>query len=186
MLFRKSAGRLIGFVNSIETDFVKATEQRKRKLQSEEQISKKQKTNEETLETIDNNESKKRKIETPNSEQQNKKRKSDVSIPSMADFFALDDTNKTQEDPSSDDEPAEDSQNTKQQKKKKLTAAERAELARQEEEKIRQIENELANPDKVPETAEQFDRLVLANPNSSKIWAQYIAFHLSVSPQLSC
>lgn len=172
----------MGFVNSIETDFTNATEQRKRKLQPEEQISKKRKLDHETPEVIYENDSNKRKAETANNEQPSKKYKSDVSIPSMADFFALDVTNKKQEDSSSDDETAEDSQNTKKQKKKKLTAAERAELARQEEEKIRQIENDLANPEKVPETAEQFDRLVLANPNSSKIWAQYIAFHLSVSP----
>lgn len=66
-------------------------------------------------------------------------------------------------------------------KKKKLTPAERAELARQEEERLYKIEKELADPTKTPENAEQFERLLLANPNSSELWARYITFYIAVS-----
>lgn len=124
----------------------------------------------------------KRKSEETAADSPRKKSKSDskidITYPGMADFFATDDSTK-EENSSSDDEAVNKPENTK--KKKKLTPAERAELAKQEEERIRRIENELADPSTVPESAEQFDRLVLAHPNSSKIWAQYIAFHLSVS-----
>lgn len=129
---------------------------------------------------------KKRKLEvSSNTQRQSKKMKKDeqklnVSFPSMSDFFSLDTSNSKKDSSSSSDED-EPNNLEKVKKKKKLSVAERAELAKQEEERIRQIENELADPSKVPESAEQFDRLVLAHPNSSKIWAQYIAFHLSVS-----
>lgn len=124
-------------------------------------------------------------METEITEQQNKKntckkQKVEILFPSMANFFEIseDDSNDNKrEEESSDD----DNIKVEGKKKKKLTAAERAELARKEEERLRQIENELADPNKIPESAEQFERLALANPNSSKIWSQYIAFHLSVS-----
>lgn len=73
---------------------------------------------------------------------------------------------------------------TKKQKKKKLTPAERAELARQEEEKLRKIETELADAEADPKTADQFDRLVLADPNNSMMWIKYIAFHLEVCSKI--
>lgn len=110
----------------------------------------------------------------------NKKNKDAVvtaSVPSMANFFDTDDKSKNDEESSDED----DADVKKPTKKNKMTAAERAELAKKEEERVRKIENELADPNRTPETAEQFERLVLANPNSSKIWTQYIAFYLSVS-----
>lgn len=61
-----------------------------------------------------------------------------------------------------------------------MTPAERAELARKEEERLRKIETELADNEATPKTADQFDRLVMANPNSSMLWINYIAFHLQV------
>lgn len=66
-------------------------------------------------------------------------------------------------------------------KKKKLTPAERAELARQEEERLSRIEKELTDPTRTPESAEQFERLLLANPNCSEMWARYITFYIAVS-----
>lgn len=62
-----------------------------------------------------------------------------------------------------------------------MTPAERAEFARQEEERLSKIEKELADTTRTPETAEQFERLLLANPNSSELWARYITFHIAVS-----
>lgn len=70
-------------------------------------------------------------------------------------------------------------------KKKKLTPKERMEQLRVEEERISKIERELADSSKDPESAEQFDRLLLANPNSSELWTKYMSFHLAVS-QLIC
>lgn len=76
--------------------------------------------------------------------------------------------------------PQEQELITKHQKKKKMTPAERAEAARLEEERIRNIEMELADSQATPKTADQFDRLVLANPNNSMLWINYMAFHLEV------
>lgn len=82
--------------------------------------------------------------------------------------------------------PQEQELKMKQQKKKKMTPAERAEAARLEEERIRNIEMELADSEAIPKTADQFDRLVLANPNNSMLWINYMAFHLEVSCHLFC
>ncbi|CAH1104644.1 unnamed protein product [Psylliodes chrysocephalus] len=78
---------------------------------------------------------------------------------------------------SSDEEVEE----TTVKKKKKLSAAERAQQAKEEEARISKIENELADSTRTPESAEQFDRLLLANPNSSELWTKYIAFHTAAT-----
>lgn len=75
-------------------------------------------------------------------------------------------------------------ENTKK-KKKRLTNAEKVKKAREEEEKLRQIEKELMEVDSQPKSSDQFDRLLLANPNSSELWIAYMAFHLQVYNNLS-
>ncbi|XP_056630558.1 protein RRP5 homolog [Diorhabda sublineata] len=81
------------------------------------------------------------------------------------------------EDSSSDEED----QDINVKKKKKLTAVERAQAAREEEERILKIEKQLADTTRAPESAEEFDRLLLANPNSSQLWTKYIAFHTAAT-----
>ncbi|XP_076236759.1 ribosomal RNA Processing 5 [Calliopsis andreniformis] len=66
------------------------------------------------------------------------------------------------------------------QKKKKLSAAERREQERQKEREIRQREEALAS-NQLPNSVDQFDRLVLASPDSSIIWLQYMAYHLQTT-----
>ncbi|KAG5876543.1 hypothetical protein JTB14_010314 [Gonioctena quinquepunctata] len=92
-------------------------------------------------------------------------------VSGVSSFFSPD--SKLEEESSSDEE--EETRVVK--KKTKLTPAERAKLAREEEERISKIEKELADSTKTPESAELFDRLLLANPNSSELWTKYIAFH---------
>lgn len=65
-------------------------------------------------------------------------------------------------------------------KNKKLSAAERREQERQKEREIRQREEALAN-NLLPNSVDQFDRLVLASPDSSIIWLQYMAYHLQTT-----
>uniref|UniRef100_A0A182JRJ6 S1 motif domain-containing protein n=1 Tax=Anopheles christyi TaxID=43041 RepID=A0A182JRJ6_9DIPT len=62
--------------------------------------------------------------------------------------------------------------------KKRATAKERFETMKQEEARLRKIEEELANPSVDPHTPDQFDRLVLAQPNNSMLWIRYMAFHM--------
>ncbi|XP_072477530.1 protein RRP5 homolog isoform X2 [Notamacropus eugenii] len=74
---------------------------------------------------------------------------------------------------SSDSEEEEASQATKKKSKKDK------ELEKQQAEKeLSRIEAALMDPNWQPETADDFDRLVLSSPNSSILWLQYMAFHL--------
>lgn len=49
------------------------------------------------------------------------------------------------------------------------------------EEEIRSRETKLMNGDSVPETADDFERLLVASPNSSFLWIKYISFHVSMT-----
>lgn len=44
-----------------------------------------------------------------------------------------------------------------------------------------QRENELMDPNLRPQDAATFDRLLLASPNSSLLWLQYMAHHLQAT-----
>ncbi|XP_035895421.1 protein RRP5 homolog [Anopheles stephensi] len=78
---------------------------------------------------------------------------------------------------SSDDE-SDSSEQGEAVPKKRTTAKERFEAMKQEEERLRKIEEELANPSVDPHTPDQFDRLVLAQPNNSMLWIRYMVFHM--------
>ena len=41
-----------------------------------------------------------------------------------------------------------------------------------------QTEQSLLDQDRLPETPEDFDRLVVSSPNNSVVWLQYMAYHL--------
>ncbi|XP_011633635.1 protein RRP5 homolog [Pogonomyrmex barbatus] len=79
---------------------------------------------------------------------------------------------------SSDDE--EEPEEEPKRKKKKLSAAERREQERQKEREIRQREEALAS-NQMPNSIDQFDKLVLSSPDSSLIWLQYMAYHLQAT-----
>ncbi|XP_011869036.1 PREDICTED: protein RRP5 homolog [Vollenhovia emeryi] len=76
-----------------------------------------------------------------------------------------------------DEEPEEESE---RKKKKKISAAERREQERQKEREIRQREEALAS-NQIPNTVDQFDKLVLAYPDSSLLYIQYMAYHLQAT-----
>lgn len=97
-------------------------------------------------------------------------------LPSINNFFTLSNEDVLGKNLESSDDEVEDST---PKKKKKLTAAERVAEMRKAEERISKIEKELADSQKNPESAEQFDRLLLATPHSSALWIKYISFHLS-------
>ncbi|XP_041116751.1 protein RRP5 homolog [Polyodon spathula] len=75
--------------------------------------------------------------------------------------------------PASDSE--EDEEVVKPQKKSKWEK--NVEKQRQEKE-LSKVEGELMDPGRQPQTANDFNRLVLGSPDSSIIWLQYMAFHL--------
>ncbi|XP_047343995.1 protein RRP5 homolog [Vespa velutina] len=69
----------------------------------------------------------------------------------------------------------------KKSKVKKLSAAQRRERERQKEREIREREEALASSNRMPNSVDQFDRLVLASPDSSLVWLQYMAYHLQAT-----
>lgn len=78
---------------------------------------------------------------------------------------------------SSDSEEDEQPQQAKKKKGKK-----ERELEKQKAEKeLSRIEEALMDPGRQPESADDFDRLVLSSPNSSILWLQYMAFHLQAT-----
>ncbi|KAM6105149.1 LOW QUALITY PROTEIN: protein RRP5 homolog [Pterocles gutturalis] len=82
-----------------------------------------------------------------------------------------------QKEESSESEEEEDPQS----KLKKQTKKEK-ELEKQKKEKeLCKIEAALMDPSRQPQSADDFDRLLLSSPNSSILWLQYMAFHLQAT-----
>uniref|UniRef100_A0A0L8FR19 Suppressor of forked domain-containing protein n=2 Tax=Octopus bimaculoides TaxID=37653 RepID=A0A0L8FR19_OCTBM len=63
---------------------------------------------------------------------------------------------------------------------KKKKAAKKLEK-KQEEERLYEIERQRVIGEKLPETADDFDRLLLHSPDSSMLWLRYMAFHLETA-----
>ncbi|XP_004474045.2 protein RRP5 homolog isoform X2 [Dasypus novemcinctus] len=76
---------------------------------------------------------------------------------------------------SDSEEDEQPHQATKKRKKER-------ELEKQKAEKeLSRLEEALMDPGRQPESADDFDRLVLSSPNSSILWLQYMAFHLQAT-----
>lgn len=78
-------------------------------------------------------------------------------------------------------EAEDDAVDTKDKKKQRLTGADRYQRYMDEEERIRKIEDELADPDLDPHTPDQFERALMKDRNSSFMWIKYMAFHLETA-----
>ncbi|KFQ88650.1 Protein RRP5, partial [Phoenicopterus ruber ruber] len=93
------------------------------------------------------------------------------------DVNAMDIPVLNQKEESSESEEEEDLQS----KLKKQTKKEK-ELEKQKKEKeLCKLEAALMDPSRQPQSADDFDRLVLSSPNSSILWLQYMAFHLQAT-----
>lgn len=64
---------------------------------------------------------------------------------------------------------------------KKMTPAEKRAAAYETERRVREKEEELLIAESNPQSAEHFDRLLTANPNSSKLWIMYMAHHMQAT-----
>lgn len=105
------------------------------------------------------------------------------TLPAISNFFttdlsALEHGDADDQSSSSDDDSDADATQTK---KSKLSAQDRFEAVRAEEARLREIERSFANDAIVPTSVDQFDRLVMGEPNSSRIWIQYMVFHLQAT-----
>ncbi|KAL9893579.1 ribosomal RNA Processing 5 [Glossina fuscipes fuscipes] len=96
----------------------------------------------------------------------------------VVDFWDLSKSNDFVEPSDSEDDDDDNDDNKKPTKKKKLTAAEKFKKQREEEARLRNIEEKYADPNHMPETVDQFDRLVLSEPDNSKHWINYMVFHM--------
>uniref|UniRef100_A0A2K6G8A1 Protein RRP5 homolog n=1 Tax=Propithecus coquereli TaxID=379532 RepID=A0A2K6G8A1_PROCO len=64
---------------------------------------------------------------------------------------------------------------------KKKSKKERDLEKQKAEKELSRVEEALMDPRRQPESADDFDRLVLSSPNSSILWLQYMAFHLQAT-----
>uniref|UniRef100_A0A0A1XMQ7 Protein RRP5 homolog n=1 Tax=Zeugodacus cucurbitae TaxID=28588 RepID=A0A0A1XMQ7_ZEUCU len=102
-------------------------------------------------------------------------------LPGIGGFWNADLSRLSNDNNASSDEDETDNEDAAAQagqKKKKLTAAEKFKLQREEETRLREIEAKYADPNHLPESIDQFDRLVLSEPNNSKHWINYMVYHL--------
>lgn len=76
---------------------------------------------------------------------------------------------------------SDDDESNKDQKKQRLTGAERYQRYIDEEDRVRKIEDELADPNIDPHTPDQFERALMKDRNSSFMWIKYMAFHLETA-----
>ncbi|KAI4551052.1 hypothetical protein MJT46_020156, partial [Ovis ammon polii x Ovis aries] len=83
--------------------------------------------------------------------------------------------------PHGESSDSEEDEKPEQATQKKKSKKER-ELEKQKAEKeLSRLEEALMDPGRQPESAEDFDRLVLSSPSSSLLWLQYMAFHLQAT-----
>ncbi|XP_030890542.1 protein RRP5 homolog [Leptonychotes weddellii] len=75
-------------------------------------------------------------------------------------------------DSEEDDKPQ---QSTKKSRKERMLEKQKA------EKELSRMEEALMDPGRQPESAHDFDRLLLSSPNSSILWLQYMAFHLQAT-----
>uniref|UniRef100_A0A1I8NZ65 S1 motif domain-containing protein n=1 Tax=Stomoxys calcitrans TaxID=35570 RepID=A0A1I8NZ65_STOCA len=105
------------------------------------------------------------------------------TLAGVSNFWTTDLSNISKNDESSEeeDEDENDDDNKKSndgKTKKKLTTAEKFKQQREEEARLRAIEEKYADPNQLPDSVDQFDRLVLSDPNNSKHWINYMVYHL--------
>lgn len=65
--------------------------------------------------------------------------------------------------------------------KKRKRGSERRQAAREEEARLREVERTLLETESAPQSADQFDRAVLARPDDADLWIKYMSYHLQVS-----
>ncbi len=104
----------------------------------------------------------------------------EAALPGVKNFWTSNQQTIDKPEPSSsEDEIDEVKENPF--KKRKLTPGERFKAARDEEARIRQIEETYANNSTEPTTIDQFERIVLSQPDDSRNWINYMVFHMQVN-----
>lgn len=103
------------------------------------------------------------------------------ALPGVSNFWSTDlNTLNTSTNANCSDSSSEDEDDTAT-KKRKLSSKDRFDAARKEEDRIREIERSLADETIQPTSIDQFDRLVMAEPNNSRAWIKYMVFHVQAT-----
>lgn len=79
------------------------------------------------------------------------------------------------------DNETEDVGDSKKSRKSSREKREKKRAKETAEREIRERENALATRPDTPETAEDFERLLMGKPNASEVWIRYMAFRVSLS-----
>ncbi|XP_048361288.1 protein RRP5 homolog isoform X2 [Sphaerodactylus townsendi] len=93
------------------------------------------------------------------------------------DLTVLDSTMLTEREQNSSSEEEEDTPSTTKKQTRKSKELEKQRV----EKELSKLEAALMDPSRQPQSADDFDRLVLGNPDSSILWMQYMAFHLQAT-----
>ncbi|XP_012625869.1 protein RRP5 homolog isoform X4 [Microcebus murinus] len=83
--------------------------------------------------------------------------------------------------PRGESSDSEEDEKPHQATQKKKSKKERDLEKQKAEKELSRVEEALMDPRRQPESADDFDRLVLSSPNSSILWLQYMAFHLQAT-----
>ncbi|KAL2086750.1 hypothetical protein ACEWY4_017809 [Coilia grayii] len=101
----------------------------------------------------------------------------DTTLSSLRPATAAPDHQSSDEE---EEEEKEEKQPTEKKSQKKTRKAQEEESKREEED-LRKQEAELMDPSQRPQSSHAFERLLLASPDSSLLWLQYMAFHLQAT-----
>lgn len=80
-----------------------------------------------------------------------------------------------------DDVDEEENDDSSKKNNKKQSMIEKFKKQKAEEARLREIEDRNADPSILPDSVDQFDRLILSDPNNSKNWINYMVFHIQSS-----
>lgn len=124
-------------------------------------------------------------MEVDQSDDDDSENEDELKLPGVSNFWSTD-LNVLSGDASaaaasSSEESSSEDESQATAAKRKPTSQERFAAARSEEARIRAIEQSYADDDVVPTTVDQFDRLVMAEPNSSRAWINYMVFHVQAT-----
>mmetsp|Transcript_22412 Transcript_22412/g.44436 ORF Transcript_22412/g.44436 Transcript_22412/m.44436 type:complete len:897 (-) Transcript_22412:227-2917(-) len=101
---------------------------------------------------------------------------SDAEVPDLASVVAAQPATQIAESDDEDDEDDEDGDISKGKSRKAKAAAKK-----RSERVVAEREEAYLSGEAVPETAEDFERMLVTSPNSSYIWIQYIAYQVSLT-----
>jgi rRNA biogenesis protein RRP5 len=88
---------------------------------------------------------------------------------------------EVEESDDDDDDEEEESEDEEEEAATKVTKTKKATEAKRREREVAAKEEAMLDPNRTPETADDFQRLLVTSPNSSFLWIKYIAYHVELA-----